>query len=409
MKKQFVLGAVSLLVVVMIGCEKMLPPAPASSEIIAEPTEGLTPDQVNLFIQGDELFAHSFKPDEGLGPIFIQSSCEGCHVGDGKGHIMNTLTRFGKSNSDGSFDYMLDKGGPQLQHRAIPGYAPEELPAGVTNTSTRIAPIVIGMGFLAAVHDSTLLNLADEFDADGDGISGRPNYVMSKGNFSPEDVHIPSNGMYIGRFGKKAKEMTLKDQVVFALKQDIGLTSDYDTEDPVNFAVSNNAVDEAPDPEAGSDVVEKLTFYMRTLKAPTRRNEDDPDVLAGEQIFQEIGCAKCHTPTLKTGVSEIAAISEKEFHPYTDLLLHDMGSALDDGYPEGSATGSEWRTPPLWGLGLAEDSQGGVGFYLHDGRATSLEDAIGYHSTGEAASIASNFEALSAGEKEQLIQFLKSL
>lgn len=409
MKKNIALSVIAVFVIVLIACEKVLPPAPASSEIIAEPTAGLTSDQTNLFIQGDELFAHSFQINEGLGPVFIQSSCEGCHVGDGKGHIMNTLTRFGKLNGDGSFDYMLDKGGPQLQHRAIPGYEPEQLPDGVTHTSTRIAPIVIGMGFLAAVHDSVLLNLADEFDADGDGISGRPNYVESKGSLSPEDVHIPNNGLYIGRFGKKAKEMTLRDQVVFALKQDIGLTSDFDTQDPVNYGVSANAVDEVADPEVGSDVVEKLTFYMRTLKAPTRRNENDPDVIAGELIFEQIGCAKCHTPTLTTAESEIEAISEKEFHPYTDLLLHDMGSALDDGYPEGSATGSEWRTPPLWGLGLAEDSQGGTGYYLHDGRATTLTEAIGYHSTGEASSIASNFDALTAEEQAQLIKFLKSL
>jgi len=107
--------------------------------------------------------------------------------------------------------------------------------------------------------------------------------------------------------------------------------------------------------------------------------------------------------------SEISALSNKVFHPYTDLLLHDMGSALDDGYPEGSAKGSEWRTPPLWGLGLAEDSQGGTGYYLHDGRATTLEEAIGFHSTGEAKHIASLYSSLDQEQKDQLIKFLKSL
>ena len=179
--------------------------------------------------------------------------------------------------------------------------------------------------------------------------------------------------------------------------------------DLFNYNVAGNISDNVADPEVGSDVVDRLVFYMRTLKAPTRRNLDDADVIAGEQIFKNIGCDNCHKSTLTTGSSEIAALNNKEFHPYTDLLLHDMGSILDDGYPEGSATGSEWRTPPLWGLGLAEDSQGGTGYYLHDGRATTLNGAIGYHSGGEASDIASNYSALSQTEKDQLIKFLKSL
>jgi CxxC motif-containing protein (DUF1111 family) len=380
-----------------------------ASETIAEPTEGLTPAQTALFVQGDELFAKVYTPEEGAGPIFIQNSCEGCHVGDGKGHPFNTVTRFGKQTDDG-FDYMLEFGGPQIQQRAIPGFLAESLPKGYTHKSDRIAPIVIGMGFLEAVTDQTILDMADPTDADGDGISGRVNYVKPKDFFTAKSTHIPNNdGEYIGRFGKKAKEITLRAQVVFALKEDIGLTSDFDTEDLFNYSVGSNISDDVPDPEVGSNVVDRLVFYMRTLKTPTRRDEDDADVIAGAELFSQIGCESCHKSTLRTGASEIDALNYKTFHPYTDLLLHDMGPELGDGLPEGDATGSEWRTPPLWGIGLAEDSQGGTGYYMHDGRATSLEEAIEMHTQGEATSIAVQYFALPEAEKEQLIKFLKSL
>ncbi|PCI97883.1 MAG: thiol oxidoreductase [Flavobacteriales bacterium] len=411
MKKSIFLALSAIVFIHITSCDKLVPGAPEPGDTIAEPTDGLTPAQMAQFIAGDELFAKVFTPAEGLGPIFIQNSCEGCHVGDGKGHPFNTETRFGKLTPTG-FDFMLDKGGPQLQFRSLQNYIAETLPPGYTHTSDRIAPIVIGMGHLAGVSDADILALADPNDLDGDGISGRVNYVEAKDYFNPQPFHIQDptqSGFYIGRFGKKAKEITLLDQIVFALKQDMGLTSDFDTEDLYNWQIANGAVDNVPDPEVGSDVVNKLLFYMRTLKTPTRRNENDADVLAGEQVFDQIGCVKCHVSTMKTGYSEIEALNNKTFHPYTDLLLHDMGSLLDDGVPEGDATGSEWRTPPLWGLGLAEDSQGGTGYYLHDGRATSLEQAIGFHATGEASNIANNYYALTQAEKDNLIAFLKSL
>lgn len=408
MKNKSLLLIVAFGVLTIFGCKKLVPGAPEPGGTIAEPTEGLSPAQTVQFIEGDELFAKVYTAVEGLGPIYIQNSCEGCHVGDGKGHPFNTVTRFGKVTANG-FDFMLDKGGPQLQFRSLQNYIAETLPSGYTHSSDRIAPIVIGMGHLAGVSDADILALADPSDTDGDGISGRVNYVWPEDYFIPKAMHIDSSGYYIGRFGKKAKKITLLDQIVFALKEDIGLTSDFSPEDIFNWEVANGAVDNVPDPEVGSDVVNKLLFYMRTLKTPTRRNENDANVIAGEQVFEQIGCVKCHISTMTTGSSEIEALDNKIFHPYTDLLLHDMGSALDDGYPEGSARGSEWRTPPLWGLGLAEDSQGGTGYYMHDGRATSLEQAIGFHSTGEASNIASNYYALSQTEKDNLIAFLKSL
>lgn len=411
MKKFQIVSLAGLFALAIVSCEKLLPPAPEPGDTIAEPTEGLTVAQMSHFIEGDELFAKIYTPEEGLGPIFIQNSCEGCHVGDGKGHPFNTEVRFGKMGANGEFDYMLDEGGPQLQHRSIANYVPEQLPAGHEVTSERIAPIVIGMGHIAAIHDNDILDIvaSQAMDVNGYGISGRVNYVDAKEYFVAEDIHVQNaDGKYIGRFGKKAKEITLLDQVVFALKQDIGLTSDYDTEDLYNYETAIGATDAVAEPEVGSNVVDHLVFYMRTLKTPTRRDADAPEVIQGEEIFQQIGCNTCHVETFTTTMQDIDAISEKTFHPYTDLLLHDMGDLLDDNYPEGSAEGKEWRTPPLWGLGLAEDSQGGTGYYLHDGRATSIEDAINLHA-GEAQVVRNNYIALSDAEKELLMSFLKSL
>jgi CxxC motif-containing protein (DUF1111 family) len=403
-KKIFLVLSISL---TFLSCSKLVPGVPDASDTIAEPTEGLSLNQLSMFLEGDKLFAQVRTVEEGLGPIYIQSSCEGCHVGDGKGHPVNMVTRYGKLDNN-IFSFMLNEGGPQIQTRAIPGFTPEELPNDATHSSDRVAPIVIGLGFLQSVHDSVLLNLADPFDADMDGISGRVNYVQPTPYFIQETVHVDSSGYFIGRFGKKSKEVTIRDQVIFALIQDLGLTTEFEMTDPIVYSISNNATDNVPDPEVGTDQVERLTFYMKTLKAPTRRDEDNADVIAGDALFNSVGCVKCHVQTLTTGESDIKALSNKEFHPFTDLLIHNMGPALDDGLPEGNAHGNEWRTAPLWGLGLAEDSQGGTGFYLHDGRATSLRQAIGFHG-GEATGVVSNYSALSGTEQDQLIKFLKSL
>jgi CxxC motif-containing protein (DUF1111 family) len=162
------------------------------------------------------------------------------------------------------------------------------------------------------------------------------------------------------------------------------------------------------DPEVNNQTVLDVVFYLKTLKAPLQRNQDDADVISGKQIFISIGCAKCHTPQLQTGYSPIAALSNKTINPYSDFLLHDMGSGLNDGYTEGTALPQEWRTPPLWGLGLSKNSQGGQYFLLHDGRAKSIEEAILLHG-GEALRSKNNFQQLSAADKAKLLKFLESL
>ena len=391
----------------MASCEKLMPPAPKDEEVLAGTIPGLSAEQEREHLVGDEAFGTIFSKEEGLGPIFVQTSCANCHIGNGKGHPSTELTRFAYVNGS-SVDYLNEKGGPQLQQRAIIGYAPESLPTEANVFSKRIAPAVMGLGFIAALDDQSILNNADSSDANGDGISGRPNYVNPTDFFSPLAIHIPNGGQYIGRFGKKAEKVALQDQVVFALKQDIGITSDFDMQDLYNHQLGINTGDNVPDPEVSASFVNSLVFYMRTLKAPPRRNEGDADVIAGENIFNQIGCASCHVTTLTTAESDISALSYQTFHPYSDFLLHDMGSSLDDGYPEGSANGFEWRTPPLWGIGLAQDSQGGQLFLLHDGRARSFDEAISFHG-GEANSRRSAYYALSASEKAQLIKFLESL
>ncbi len=390
----------------LFSCRKMLPQTPDPEETLAEPLEGLTPEQLFLFSMGDENFSHVFSREQGLGPVFVQTSCEGCHVKDGKGNPFNNVTRFGKY-VNGTWDPLYDQGGPQLQPRAIANYLAETVPQGASSDQL-LPPNVTGLGLLEAVPDSVLLALSDSADADGDGISGKVNWISPRSYFIPKPDRISRNGKYIGRFGRKASSVDLVQRVTDAFHGDIGITSEYEMTDPFNYTVSSLNGDHVADPEIPFSTLSQTVFYMRTLKAPPRRNTGNSDVQAGEAIFIQTGCAKCHIPTLATGYSEIEALRYKTFHPYADLLLHDMGPALDKGYTEGSALSSEWRTPPLWGFGLQQNSQGGSIFLLHDGRARTVEQAVSYHG-GEAAFASHAFQSLSESDKQKLIAFLKSL
>lgn len=380
------------------GCEKLLPPTTAENELLDGPIEGLTGEQNLHFLNGDVAFNDEvFTPATGLGPLFVATSCGSCHAGDGKGTPFTTLTRFGQTDSTGN--QYLHLGAPQLQHRAIAGFQPEQLPPGVTSTLLT-PPANTGLGFLDFVTDADILAMVDENDSDGDGVSGVPNWVNLRGYVQPRDNAISKNGRYIGRFGKKASTYDLLQQTATAYNQDIGVASTYEPHDTYSG--------EEIDPEVSNQTVLDVVFYLRTLKAPLPRNTGDPDVAAGRQVFEQVKCASCHRPELRTGDSPIAALSNKVFYPYTDLLLHDMGAGLDDGYTEGSAASSEWRTPPLWGLGLSPNSQGGKYFLLHDGRAGSIGEAILLHG-GEAETSRSLYQSLDGNEKQKLIAFLESL
>jgi CxxC motif-containing protein (DUF1111 family) len=391
----------------LASCSRLLPPEPEAEDILGAPLDGLTEQQLSTHLAGDMAFAKNFAVADGLGPIYVATSCEGCHIGDGKGHPLTALTRF--NSFDGTtYNPMHSAGGPQLQHRSIAGYEAETIPAGATGSSVFLSPAVSGLGFLSLVSDADILALADSADANGDGISGVPNWVAPTPFFQPQPWHISNNGRYIGRFGRKAAAIDLLQQTSGAYLNDMGITSDYLMQDVCNMQVGPNTGDNVADPEVRASTVNNVVFYMTTLKAPPRRNTSDPDVLAGETIFSQVGCASCHRPSLQTGFSVIAPLSNKTFFPYTDLLLHDMGPQLDDGYSEGSAASAEWRTTPLWGVGLGADSQGGSMFLMHDGRAHSYDEAINLHG-GEGTASRSAYQGLSQNEKDQLIKFLESL
>jgi len=398
MKKVIVFSMIIQLQVFIWACETFEPAALEDSALLDGPVEGLNESENLRFLRGDIAFNDDiFTPEIGLGPLFVANSCGSCHPGDGKGHPFTTLTRFGQN--DGTGNQYKHLGGPQLQNRAIPGFLPEQIPAGVGFTKLT-PPANTGLGFLDAVSDEDIILWADPDDSNGDGISGVPNWVQMKDYLIARPGSIEVNEKYIGRFGKKGAAYDLHQQTASAYNEDIGITSTYEPFDTHSgFAI---------DPEVSDQTIQDVVFYLKTLKAPVPRNSNTGEVISGSTLFGVIGCAGCHRPEMKTGSSPIAGLANKTFHPYTDLLLHDMGPGLDDGYTEGSAKTSEWRTPPLWGLGLSKFSQGGGYFLLHDGRARSIDEAIILHG-GEAESSREKYQTLSETEKRSLIRFLENL
>ncbi len=380
------------------ACEKIIPVAPAENELLDGPIEGLSHAEQAQFLAGDIAFNDEvFTAKMGLGPLFVATSCGSCHIGDGKGHPFTTLTRFGQTLPSTLPD--LSIGGPQLQHRAIPGYEPERVPEG-SPFMKFTPPAVTGLGLLAALTDEQILEQADRNDADEDGISGVPNLITPPEYFIPKWYHEEIGGKYIGRFGKKAAAIDLLQQTVGAYNQDMGITSTFEPLDVASGLIT--------DPEVTDETVKDVVFYLRTLRAPLPRNSDDPQVIKGKSLFSTIQCNSCHTPEWTTPESNIVALSDKTFYPYTDLLLHDMGPQLDDGVTEGSAETYEWKTPALWGLGLSPDSQGGAYFLMHDGRAKSIEEAILMHG-GEATESRNKYNTLNLEDQKALIRFLESL
>jgi CxxC motif-containing protein (DUF1111 family) len=277
------------------------------------------------------------------------------------------------------------------------GYGPL---APRTQWSPRIPSTVFGLGLLEAIPEADLLARADPQDADGDGISGRPNRV----------THVRTGQPVLGRFGWKASQPTLEQQIAKAYAEDLGLTSPLFPEStctPKQEAC--RAVTQArTKPALPAELLEKTTLYIRLLAVPARRDWTAPAVRRGQALFQQTGCASCHHPEYRTGaVADIPELSGQTIRPYTDLLLHDMGKELADGRPDAEATGSEWRTPPLWGLGLLETVNHQLRL-LHDGRARGFEEAILWHG-GEAEASRERFKRLERADREALVAFLRSL
>ncbi len=397
--KRLLAAMVTLCALVTIAsCDKLTPAAPDDDTVLDGTIDNLTSEQSMKHLRGDIAFNNQiFTPETGLGPVFVATSCGSCHAGDGKGHPFTTLTRFGQKDSTGNT--FIAQGGPQLQNRAIPGYYPEKIPAGASFAKFT-PPSNTGLGYLELVSDADILAMADPYDSNGDGISGVPQWNYLPGFITPNANSVSQDGKYICRFGKKAAAYNLLHQTVNAYNQDMGIASSFEPYDVYSL--------HEIDPEVSNQTVYDVVFYLQTLKAPMQRNQNDPEVNNGKQVFSNIGCNSCHKETLKTGYSAITELSNKEIHPYTDLLLHDMGSGLDDGYTEGNAKTYEWRTPPLWGLGLSPNAQGGSYFLLHDGRAKSIEEAISMHG-GEAEKSKNMYQNLPQMSKDALLKFLKSL
>ncbi|WP_343698029.1 di-heme oxidoredictase family protein [Flavobacterium sp.] len=394
LKKAFIL---LILIMGHASCESSFVDVPEDDKLLDGPIDGLSSSESVQFLKGDQAVNEVFNRGSGLGTTFVSNSCISCHAGDGKGHPFTSLVRFGQIDETGN--KFLNMGGPQLQNRALPGFMPEVIPSGAT-FSTFMPPAITGLGLLQYVSDADLIAMTDPQDADGDGISGNVNWITIP-NYSLASPNVISKeGKYIGRYGKKASAFDLLHQTVNAYNQDMGITSVFN---PIDHYTNLEI-----DPEVSTPKVNDVVFYLKTLKPPIQRNQNDPVVIRGKDIFKQISCTSCHKSELKTSYSPINSLSNKTFAPYTDLLLHDMGAGLDDGYTEGSAKTSEWRTPPLWGIGLSENSQGGNLFLMHDGRAQTIEQAIVMHG-GEGQKSKNAFEKLSKEDKQALLKFIKSL
>ena len=436
-----------------------------TADAFSQPAENLTFEQELDFRVGNGMFRRiwvsapaSTIASDGLGPLYNARSCQRCHLKDGRGHppegpddtAVSMFLRVSIPAPDMAETERYIEGthatapeptyGTQLQDFSLPGHAPEyrldiayedvEVPLSGGEVATlrqptytaadlgygpmhpdamlspRVAPQMIGMGLLEAIPAQDILAWADPDDADGDGISGNPQIVWS-------DVY---DRPMLGRFGHKAGNPTVREQTASALAGDMGISN------PIHTAGSGECTDaqtdctaalHGGDPEQGGLEIDRagldlMTFYSETLAVPTRRDVDDPQVLRGREVFFETGCASCHRASYVTHRLEgDHPASFQLIWPYTDLLLHDMGPGLADKRPEGRADGQEWRTAPLWGIGMTGTVSGHT-YFLHDGRARSLLEAVLWHG-GEAQAARDRVAEMPPEDRAALIRYLESL
>ncbi len=402
----------------------------------------------------------STKSSDGLGPLYNARACQNCHLKDGRGHppqanwpeedAVSFLLALSIPPQTEEQKHLLAEGrikavgdpvyGGQFQTLAIQGHKAEgkihiehtektvELAGGETVTlrephyslerlgygphhpdlmiSPRVAPQMIGLGLLEYVPEEQILAWADPDDKDGDGISGKAQRVWSN----------EFGRVMLGRFGLKAGASSIVEQSAAAFDNDIGISSRFIPQDAGDCTEKQTYCLNAPNGsnpgkkqhEVRDKLFDLVAFYAHNLAVPPRRNFDDPGILNGKRIFYQIGCTSCHRPKMMTGASgDQPHLAGQLIWPYTDLLLHDMGEGLADHRPEGRATGQEWRTAPLWGIGLTEIVSG-HNLFLHDGRARNLTEAILWHG-GEAETARNAFASLNPEDRKLLIAFLKSL
>ena len=389
-------------VLVCAACSDLLTSAPDAGDLFDAPLDGLSASELAVFARGDGEFGRRFAPAAGLGPIFNDVACAACHSGDGRGRPANALTRIGSPGDD----MYRALGGPQIQDRAITGAIAETMPTGIPY-SVRLPPPVFGAGLIESIPESEILSRADPDDADGNGISGRPNWVLPPA-WVPQTEPGGGNAARIGRFGRKAQTSSILQQTVEAYLQDMGITTDFLPDENRNPMAGHpqDAADHVLDPEVPASTVFAVVNYLRLL-APPAPGASNALREQGSTLFANIGCASCHVPVLHTATTSVPALSNRPVALYSDLLLHDMGDALADHRPDEQATGREWRTTPLWGLRLIRQFLNGDAFLLHDGRARTIEEAILLHG-GEAQQSRDRFNALNASDRTALVDFVGS-
>ncbi len=412
--------------------------------------KNLSSTESGQFVVGNSLFRSnwvsapsSVQSLDGLGPMMNAISCGSCHFKDGRAkppafpedNLNGLLFRlsipgatthgeppgdpiYGGQFQDKAILNVQNEGKVRVSYQEVIGkyadgtsyslrkpiYEFYNLNFGALHpavmVSPRIAQQIPGLGLLENVPEGIILTFADENDKNEDGISGRPNYVWD----------VKNQQTTLGRFGWKANQPSLLQQTAGAFNGDIGITTsifpvDGLTEKQLKLYAN---VPNGGSPELSDEQLEKIVTYVKTLAVPARRSWEEKKVLRGKFLFQELKCAACHIPQLQTGTqSNIAALNNQIIRPYTDLLLHDMGEGLADNRPDFLATGSEWRTPPLWGIGMIKTVNQHT-FLLHDGRARNLEEAILWHG-GEAEAAKVKFTTISKADREALIAFLESL
>ena len=383
-----------LLCSVLTGCgiaDETEVEAPAGT-----PLPGVTTYESEQFVLGQALFNRAFTPEEGLGPLFNQVSCSSCHdLPTSGGHGAEPVTKVSDFDERTGCNLLKEDGGDLLQASVVPalrtaGILPERIPVSATAVTELRAPALYGIGLVGAIEDEDILIKADPDDQDGDGISGRP-------GLGPDGS--------LGRFGSKAQHATLSEFIENAIRGEMGLTTPaHPVEEMPNGLPLPEGSDPVPDPEIETSDLTLLSAYIGFLAQPPRRTLDSPEDQAaseeGRQIFANIGCATCHTPTLVTGNHQSSALNRKRFRIYSDLLLHDMGPELASICAPG-ASPSEWRTTRLVGLYLRSE-------FLHDGRARSVRDAILMHG-GEAESARYRFQNLTPELQQSVLLFLRTL
>lgn len=406
-----------------------------------------TEQGLNFFV-GNSLFNQNWvsapastTARDGLGPLFNARSCSGCHGDDGRGRppystselshglllrlSINGVSTNGGTVNDSNYGGQLQdqsiqnidtEAGFEITYQDINGQYTDGTPytlqkpiyhitdlmygpiSNDINISPRVANQMIGLGLLEAIDEATILSFSDESDSNNDGISGRPNYVWD----------VATNSTVLGRFGWKANQPNLQQQVAGAFSGDIGITSSLFPNENCPPGVDCNNLPNGGEPEITDENLSHVTLYSSTLGVPARRNWNDENVQEGKALFNQINCNSCHIPEITTGVHPtIDALSNQTIRPYTDMLLHDMGDDLSDNRADFLATGNEWRTPPLWGIGLIETVNGHTRL-LHDGRARNIEEAILWHG-GEASASKLAFTQLNSVEREKIIAFLNTL